>query len=332
MNEQQTMMKKEPLQIEPHNRYDFYRMEHTDIFELGQKMERSMWHAEEIDCSKDLMDFEKFSELEKNVLELTLGYFLSSDGILFENCEEEEKSIHWPEVKYFYGFKSVNELVHSRSYGIQLDTVITDNNRKKELFDSIYTIDIIKQKANWAIEGLKSDSLAERLIYSICIEGIFFSASFATIYWFKHTYPGKINGITNYNDMIARDENLHVDFSVLLYVKYIQNKLTEERVHRIFEEAVKIECEFAKEGITSSLIGMNNTLMEIHIKNISNSRLIQLGYSKLYKDVDKTPFSFMDMICLEPKKNFFETRITEYKKHTQKKDIDFDKNVEDVEF
>ena len=298
-------------------------MKHLPIFNLGKKMEHAMWHAEEIDCSKDYQDFMQFNENEQNILKNTLAYFLSSDGILFENCEMEMEKIYWPEVRYFYGFKAINELVHSRSYGIQLDTIVQDDTEKEYLFDAIRNIPEIKQKAEWAIEGLsKNKSLAERKIYSICTEGIFFSSSFATIYWFKNMFPSKIKGITGYNDLIARDENLHVDFEVLLYKDYIQNHLSEEEVFNIFEKSVEIEIDFCKRGIPLPLIGINLNSMAEHIKSVANSRLVELGYKKLY-NVSKTPFKFMEMIELEPKKNFFETRVTEYQKLT-KKGIDFD--------
>ena len=312
----------ELLLQQPHNRYDFFRTEprFQPIREFGLKMEKALWHVDEIDTSKDYKDYLTLSENERLVLDCTLAFFASSDGILFENCEEEIHEIKWPDVKYFYGFKAINELVHARSYGNQIETLIIDEVKKDKLFDSIFTIPIIKKKAEWAVKHLSStQTLAHRLLASICVEGIFFSSSFATLFWFRHIHPGKLDGVCGYNDLISRDENLHVDFSVMLYTNYVQNKLTEKEVHELFADAVKIEEEFSQTGIPTPMIGINHSLMSEHIRSIANGRLRELGYSKLYSDVSKTPFQFMELLTLEPKKNFFETRVTEYQKIASRK-------------
>ena len=68
-------------------------------------------------------------------------------------------------------------------------------------------------------------------------------------------------GLTFSNELISRDEGLHTDFAVLLYKKYLVNKLDQETVWKLFDEAVKIEEEFINEAIPCALIGMNKDLM-----------------------------------------------------------------------
>jgi ribonucleotide reductase beta subunit family protein with ferritin-like domain len=323
----------EPLLEKPHNRYDFFRVEarFEPVRKFAEKLEKATWHPEEIDTSKDYSDYKTLKSEEKLLLENTLAFFASSDGILFENCEEEIHDIQWPDFRKFYIIKARNEIVHAESYGIQIETLIAEEKRKTELFDSIFHIPIIQKKAKWAEENLSKDKpLAHRLLASICVEGIFFSSSFATISWFRHAYPGKLDGICNYNDMIMRDENLHVDFSAFVYNNYIVNKYSTEAALALFEEAVKIEEEFARESLPKAMLGLNRELMCDHIRSIANGRLKELGYVPLSK-VEKTPLTFMENVVVQPKKNFFETRVTEYQKNTGHKG-DLSADVDTVDF
>ena len=63
---------------------------------------------------------------------------------------------------------------------------------------------------------MRSDtSFATRLVAWGCVEGIFFSGSFCSIFWLKKR--GLMHGLTFSNELISRDEGLHCDFACLLY-------------------------------------------------------------------------------------------------------------------
>jgi len=79
------------------------------------------------------------------------------------------------------------------------------------------------------------------LIAFAAIEGIFFSGSFCAIFWLKKR--AMMPGLTFSNELISRDEGMHTDFACLLY-KHMNNKLTNERIIEIIDEAVTIELEF----------------------------------------------------------------------------------------
>ena len=130
-----------------------------------------------------------------------------------------------------------------------------------------------------------------------------------------------MQGLTKSNDFINRDEGLHCDFAVLLYTKYVVNKLSDSQMHALVGEAVVIEESFITESIPCSLLGMNSDMMINYIHHVANRLLTQLGYSKLYKDATQ-PFSFMDRICFDSKDNFFEGRVTSYQMTVEKTDED----------
>jgi ribonucleoside-diphosphate reductase beta chain len=141
------------------------------------------------------------------------------------------------------------------------------------------------------------------------VEGIFFSGSFCSIFWMKKR--GLMPGLTFSNELISRDEGLHCEFACLLY-GMLENKLSQEQVHAIIGDAVKIEKEFITDALPVDLIGMNARLMQQYIEFVADRWLDQLGYAKLFNSTN--PFDFMEMISLQGKTNFFEKRVGDYQK------------------
>ena len=177
--------------------------------------------------------------------------------------------------------------------------------------NAIYTIPCVERKANWALRWCNSEvsSFAERLVAFACVEGIFFSGSFCSVFWLKKR--GLMPGLCFSNELISRDEGLHCDFACLLYSKLI-NKLPQSRVHEIVGDAVSIESEFVCDSLPVELIGMNSKLMVQYIKFCADRLILALGYEKLYFATN--PFDWMEMISLQGKTNFFEKRVSEYAK------------------
>jgi ribonucleotide reductase beta subunit family protein with ferritin-like domain len=198
----------------------------------------------------------------------------------------------------------------SEMYSILIDTYSSDKIEKDKLLNAIQHFPCIKKKAEWAKRWINdtNSSFASRLVAFAIVEGIFFSSSFASIYWIKKR--GMLHGLTLSNEFISRDEALHVEFAVLLYHKLIK-KLDKELFYKIMQEAVLIEKEFILEAIPCRLIGMNSDLMSQYIEFVANRLCLQLGYDKLYPYATN-PFDFMELISLNDKVNFFEKTNTQY--------------------
>jgi ribonucleotide reductase beta subunit family protein with ferritin-like domain len=197
----------------------------------------------------------------------------------------------------------------SETYSLLIDTYIKDIETKHKLFNAISCYPCIKKKSDWAQKWINDNrsSFATRLIAFACVEGIFFSGAFCSIFWLKKR--GLMPGLTFSNELISRDEALHCEFAVLLYSK-LNKKIDKARVNEIIKEAVEIEIEFICEALPCKLIGMNSDLMSQYIKFVADRLLLQLGYKKLYKVAN--PFDFMELISLEGKTNFFERKVSEY--------------------
>ena len=218
------------------------------------------WTVDEIDLAQDKKDWATLKPDEQHFLKHVLAFFAASDGIVLENLAQRfTTEIQIPEARAFYGFQMMMEDIHSETYSILIDTYINDPAEKKFLFEAIDNIDSVKMKAEWAFKWIESSNcFAERLIAFAAIEGIFFSGSFCSIFWMKKR--GLMPGLTFSNELISRDEGMHTDFACLLY-KHLNNKLTNERIIEIIDEAVQIENHFVTESLPVELIGMNSRLM-----------------------------------------------------------------------
>jgi ribonucleotide reductase beta subunit family protein with ferritin-like domain len=241
---------------------------------------------------------------------MILAFFAASDGIVMENLAQRFMSdVQLAEARAFYGFQIAMENIHSQMYSILIDTYIKNAEEKDRLFNAIDNFPCIKKKADWAMKwiGDKRSSFHTRLIAFACVEGIFFSGAFCSIYWIKKR--GLMPGLTFSNELISRDEALHTEFAALLYTK-LTKKIQKHRVYDIVKEAVEIEKEFISDALPCRLIGMNAKLMSQYIEFVADRLLLQLGYDKIYNAAN--PFDFMEMISLAGKTNFFERRVGEY--------------------
>ena len=215
------------------------------------------------------------------------------------------------EARCFYGFQVMIENIHSEMYSRLIETYVTDREEQSQLFNAIESFPAIKKKADWAQKWTAdtSASFGERCVAFAAVEGIFFSGSFAAIFWLKS--KGIMPGLTFSNELISRDEGLHTDFACLMH-SMLTKKPSPDRVLGIIMEAVDIEIEFLTEALPVGLLGMNEKLMGTYIKFVADRLLVALGMDKVY--MVENPFGFMENISLEGKTNFFEKRVGEYQK------------------
>jgi ribonucleoside-diphosphate reductase beta chain len=321
-------MEQEHILQENSDRFVLFPVKYHDIWEMYKKAEHSFWTAEEIDLAQDLTDWnERLNSDERFYIKNVLAFFAASDGIVNENLAENFlKEVQYPEARCFYGFQIAIENVHAETYSLLIDTYIKDLAEREKLFKAMDNIPSVKKKADWALKWIQSDSFAERLIAFAAVEGIFFSGSFCSIFWLKKR--GLMPGLSFSNELISRDEGLHCSFATLLYTKYVKNKLSPDRIREIICDAVEIEKEFVEDSLPVSLIGMNSKLMKQYIEFVADYWLVELGCPKAYGS--ENPFDFMDMLSLQGKTNFFEARVSEYKKPSDR-NIDYE-NLDVVDF
>lgn len=300
----------EPLLQATDDRFVMFPVQYADVWDLYKKQVDCFWRAEEVDLSKDLVDWAKLNKDEQKFISMVLAFFAASDGIVLENLAIRFMGdVQVAEARSFYGFQIAMENIHSEMYSLLIDTYIKDKHEKDRLFHATSNFPCITKKADWAKKWIEdsNSSFAERLVAFAAIEGIFFSASFASIYWIKKR--GLMPGLTFSNELISRDEALHTEFAILLYTK-LRNSLSQTRIHEILKDAVAIETEFITEAIPCRMIGMNSVLMTQYIEFVADRLCVQLGYDKIFNS--SNPFDFMELISVETKVNFFERTNSEY--------------------
>jgi ribonucleoside-diphosphate reductase beta chain len=272
----------------------------------------SFWTAEEVDLTQDINDWEnKLTDNDRKFIKHVLAFFAASDGIVNENLVLNfMREVQIPEARCFYGFQVAIENIHAEMYSLLIDTYIKDPKEKDFLFNALQNLECVSKKGNWALRWIENaPSFAHRLIAFAAVEGIFFSGSFCSIYWLKKR--GLMPGLTFSNELISRDEGMHCDFACLLY-SMLENKLDPAEVKAIITEAVEYEKEFVTDALPVSLIGMNAEMMGQYIEFVADRLLMSLGCEKAYGTAN--PFSWMDMISIQGKTNFFEKRVGDYAK------------------
>ena len=320
----------EPILNTSNNRFVLFPIKYSSVWDMYKKAVASFWTVEEISFS-DIEDWNKLTPNEQLFIENTLAFFAGSDGIVNENLVTRfYNDVQIPEAKAFYTFQMAIESIHSECYSLLIDTYISDEKRKTELFNAIDNNPTIKNKADWALKWIdSSESFATRLVAFAIVEGIFFSGAFASIYYIKE--KGLLHSLTFSNELISRDESLHTEFAILLY-GLLENKLKESDVHAIFEEAVQLEIDFVVNTLKCGLLGINAGLMSDYIKYVADRLLVQLNYTKIY-NIRNCPLDFMERISITNKSNFFEVRVAEYSKATiDKTNLNFTFGDENEDF
>ncbi len=294
---------------------------YSKIWELYLKSVDSYWTTNEIDLSKDRQDWNELNSSSQHFIKKILAFFATSDGLVNENIGINFfKEFDSNEIRSFYSQQMAIESIHNHMYSLLIETFISDEEEKIKLLNSSKTDEILKEKTLWALEWADhSKPLEQRIIAYCAIEGIFFSSSFAAIFWIKE--QNILPGLTKSNEFISRDEGMHTDAGCLIYKTL--TPLEPTTVYTIIDEAVKIEKKFIQTALPQPLININADQLSQYVEFIADRLCRALGYEDLY--LVKNPLKFMDNISMDIKTNFFESRATEYKKTStlKKEDIAF---------
>lgn len=301
------------------NRFTLFPITYHNLWALHKQAESLVWTANEVLLDKDIEDFQKIPEEEKEFICKILAFFAASDGIVNFNLSARfSQQIQVPEVNAFYAFQSYIETVHSETYSLLIDTLVKDPVKKEHYFNAIETIPSVKRKAEFALKYMEHGTFEECLAAFALVEGVFFSSSFCGIFFMKTKNRG-MPGLTQTNFYISRDEQCHAQFACEVYKTFVNNgtltKIPEATMHEIVEEAMECEIEFCNECLQIDLVGMKSADMIQYVKLVADRLLVQLGYGKLYNATN--PFEWMNMIGMDCKTNFFEAKVTAYSLPTE---------------
>ena len=312
-----------------------FPIKNQEIWDRYKLHIQSFWTPEEVSLQDDLRDLQILNEGERHFIKNVLAFFANSEAMINENLASRfYKEILMPEARCFISMQMLNESIHAEMYALQIEAYVVDQQEKDMLFNAIQNVPCINLKAKWVSKWLNgSQNLLTRLIAFGLVEGLFFAGSFCAIYYFRKR--GLLPGLALSNDWIARDEGMHFSFSALMFKilrdKFNNNSLTDtdlldvnlitgnvvqSEFEEIVREAVSFEKEFVQEALPVDLIGMNANLMCQYIEAVADRIADLFEFERVYNT--ENPFDFMRALDVQNVTNFFEKRVSEYQRPTDR--------------
>ena len=305
-------------------------MRYPLFYEMYQDAIKNTWTVDEIDFTDDIPDLDrKLDPAEKHLVSRLVAFFATGDSIVANNLVLNlYKHINAPEARMYLSRQLYEEALHVQFYLTLLDNYIPDHAEREEAFAAIHNIPSIKQKADFCFKWIGSideleelNSLEDRkkfllnlVCFAACIEGLFFFAAFAYVYFLRS--KGLLNGLAAGTNWVFRDESCHMNFAfaVVETVRAEEPELFDEdlkeRIVEMLEEAVECEYQFAEDLLGQGISGLSTVDTREYLQFVADQRLLQLGLEKRYNS--KNPFGFMDLQDVQELTNFFERTVAAY--------------------
>ncbi len=305
-------------------------MKYPDFYEMYRNSIKNTWTVEEVDFATDVMDLKnKMTPSERHMINRLVAFFATGDSIVSNNLVLNlYKHINSPEARMYLSRQLFEEAVHVQFYLTLLDTYIPDHNERAQAFAAVENIPSINKKAEFCfkwidsinnLESLKGPGdrkmfLLNLICFATCIEGLFFFAAFAYVYFLRS--KGLLHGLAAGTNWVFRDESAHMKFAleVVNTVRKEEPLLFDAELERsvaaMLHEAVDCEMQFAQDILSGGISGLSVGDMRQYLEFIADQRLAMLGMQKVYGA--KNPFSFMDLQDVQELANFFERRVSAY--------------------
>jgi ribonucleoside-diphosphate reductase beta chain len=305
-------------------------MKYPVFFEMYRDAIKNTWTVEEVDFSTDTVDLQKrLDPAERHLVNRLVAFFATGDSIVSNNLVLSlYKHINAPEARMYLSRQLYEEALHVQFYLTLLDTYIPDLKEREEAFAAIQNIPSIQRKAEFCFKYMDSvDSLEScetredkrkfllnLMCFACCIEGLFFFAAFAYVYFLRS--KGLLNGLASGTNWVFRDESCHMAFAfeVVSTVRKEDPTLFDEelqgQVIEMLKEAVECEMQFAEDLLSGGVAGLSQADMRQYLEFVADQRLQNLGMPTYFGS--KNPFSFMDLQDVQELSNFFERRVSAY--------------------
>ena len=325
------MSTKAPLSIlDPGLSLTLRPMQYPVFFDMFKDGIKNTWTVEEVDFSTDLVDLRaKITPAEIHTIKRLVAFFATGDSIVSNNLVLNlYKHINSPEARLYLSRQLYEEAVHVQFYLTLLDNYVPDHDERAEAFAAVENIPSIHKKADFCMKWMDSiqqldhlETKADRrnfllnlICFAACIEGLFFFAAFAYVYFFRS--KGLLHGLASGTNWVFRDESCHIEFAfeVVRVVREQEPDLwdaeLEEQIRQMMAEAIDAEAQFADDLLSGGVAGLSTRDMRAYLGYVADSRLVRLGIEPHFKT--KNPFSFMELQDVQELTNFFERRVSAY--------------------
>lgn len=305
-------------------------MRYPVFFDMFRDGIKNTWTVEEIDFQTDLVDLrQRISSAEVHVIRRLVAFFATGDSIVSNNLVLNlYKHVNSPEARLYLSRQLFEEAVHVQFYLTLLDNYVPDPEERAAAFAAVENIPSIAKKAEFCMRWMDSiqeinrlETRAQRrqfllnlICFASCIEGLFFFAAFAYVYFFRS--KGLLHGLAGGTNWVFRDESCHLEFAFEV-VKIVRSQepdlwdeTLEQQVVEMISEAVDAEVQFAEDLLSGGVAGLSLRDMRQYLGYVADSRLLRLGIGPVFKA--RNPFAFMDLQDVQELTNFFERRVSAY--------------------
>ena len=301
-------------------RNSFYPIKDPESYKFFKILASSHWDSTEMDFSKDKKDYEALSPPLKHMIDMINCFFSASDGLVINNLDYFLIEADSLESKAFFIIQQQNEMHHSESYSLIINTLVTDENERNKLFFAANHLPCVRNKSLWAETYMKAPiDIQYRRVAFACLEGIQFISSFLGIFYFRS--KGLLQNIIFANDLISKDEGVHRDNLVMLYRR--GKKMSDENVKKIVTEAVELELQFIDVILPNAVEDLTPESFKNYVRYLGDHLLISLGHTSIWNIKADTLPKWMGEISNSQKGNFYETRNSNYLVNNLSKSLDW---------
>lgn len=305
-------------------------MEYPVFFEMFKTAIKNTWTVEEVDFSTDVTDLRsKMKPAEQHLIKRLVAFFATGDSIVGNNLVLNlYKHVNSPEARMYLSRQLYEEALHVQFYLTLLDTYITDPDERAEGFAAVENIPSIQKKAQFCFKWMDSiqnltelrtdeqmrSFLLNLVCFAACIEGLFFFAAFAYVYYLRSR--GLLQGLATGTNWVFRDESAHIEFAleVIATARRERPGLFDDsfgqRVTEMIREAVECELTFAEDTLSMGVTGLSIKNMREYLEYVADRRLVALQLSPVFHS--RNPFAFMELQDVQELTNFFERRVSAY--------------------
>lgn len=306
-------------------------MQRPKYWDFYQKARKNHWSVEELDFSKDRQQLAAgaFTPAQLHMIKRLVAFFATGDEVVNDNvCLNLYRHVNSPEYRAYVTRQAEEETVHVDAYLRLLDIYLETDRERQEAFEAIDNVPSIKAKAEFCFRRMDSGTkllkletdddrkafLLSVLSFGLAVEGMFFIAAFAYIYFLRS--KGLAQGFADLNDWVARDESMHMTVAlelardIITEYPHLWTEATQNEVRVMMREARDLEVAFAADLLSEQVSGLTLKDMTQYIEFTADQRLVAIGLKPEYKVGN--PFPWMINQGLQLNTNFFEARTTNY--------------------
>jgi ribonucleoside-diphosphate reductase beta chain len=305
-------------------------MRYPQFYERYRAAIRNTWTVEEVDLSDDLVDLSRrLLPSERRLVKRLVAFFATGDSIVANNLVLNlYRHVNAPEARLYLSRQLFEEALHVQFYLTLLDTYLANEDERAEAFAAVENIPSIRAKAQFCFKWIDSlatiDEVASEddrrafllnlVCFAACIEGLFFFAAFAYVYFLRS--KGLLNGLAAGTNWVFRDESAHMSFAfdIIDTVRAEEPALFDarfaEQVSDMLAEAVEVETAFAEDMLAEGVPGLSVADTRQYLQYVADQRLVRLGLDRRFGSAN--PFGFMELQDVSELANFFERTVSAY--------------------